>query len=115
MEILSFILGMCAVLVIALAIVGVVALVKVLKLKQNYDNDVRELHLKINDVETNISKNIDELHQYMGREIENINQVTSREVNEIYRTIDSRFDKLSNKLCVTKEDAAISAKKLLCD
>jgi len=87
MDFLSFVLGMCVVVVIAVAIVAVMSFVKV-----NRHN-----------------KEIDNLHQIIGREIDNLNQYVSREfseqnrereniVQDIFRTIDSRLDKLESKL-----------------
>ncbi len=76
MDILSFILGMSVVVVIAVAVVAVMAFVKVRK------------H----------NKEIDELQQILGREIEQQNREREREITEVYRTLDSRLDKLESKL-----------------
>ena len=76
MEILSFILGMSIVVVIAVAVVAVMAFVKVSK------------H----------NKEIDNLHQVIGRELDNQNRDRDTIVNDIYRTMDSRLDKLESKI-----------------
>jgi Na+-transporting NADH:ubiquinone oxidoreductase subunit NqrC len=81
MDILSFILGMSIVVVIAVAVVAVMAFVKVNK------------H----------NKEIDELQQILGREIENQNRERDSIVNDIYRTIDSRLDKLESKLVTSRK------------
>lgn len=80
MDILSFILGMSIVVVIAVAVVAVMAFVKVNK------------H----------NKEIDNLHQMLGRELDNQTRERNEVVNEIYRTIDSRLDKLESKLASRK-------------
>jgi len=76
MDILSFILGMSVVVVIAVAVVAVMAFVKVRK------------H----------NKEIDEIHQIIGREIDVQNRERETIVQDIYRTLDSRLDKLESKL-----------------
>lgn len=81
MDILSFILGMSIVVVIAVAIVAVMAFVKVNK------------H----------NKEIDNIHQVLGREIDNQNRDRDLAVNDIYRTLDSRFDKLESKFTSSRK------------
>jgi uncharacterized membrane protein len=76
MDILSFILGMSVVVVIAVAVVAVIAFVKVRK------------H----------NKEIDEIHQIIGREVDVQNRERETIVQDIYRTLDSRLDKLESKL-----------------
>ena len=76
MDILSFILGMSMVVVIAVAIVAVMAFVKVNKL----------------------NKEIETIHTVMGNEIETQNRERDKDITEIYRTMDSRLDKLESKI-----------------
>jgi cell division protein ZapA (FtsZ GTPase activity inhibitor) len=80
MDVLSFVLGMCMVVVIVVAIVAVISFVKVNK------------H----------NKEIAEIHQVIGRELENQNRERDNIVNDIYRTLDSRLDKLESKLSSRK-------------
>ncbi len=80
MDILSFILGMCMVVVIAVAIVAVISFVKVNKL----------------------NKEIESLHSILSMEVENQNRERDQIVQDIYRTLDSRLDKLENKLIIKK-------------
>lgn len=107
MEILSFVLGMGAVLVIALAIVGVVALVKVLNLKKNYEDDIKNIYQQINNVENNFSKDVSDLYQNISTNINDVNHEIEKNISNIFRTMDSRFDGFLNK--ITK-DAETSAK-----
>ncbi len=80
MDILSFILGMSIVVVIAVAVVAVMAFVKVNK------------H----------NKEIDNLQQVLGRELDNQTRERNEVVQEIFRTMDSRLDKLESKLVSRK-------------
>ena len=80
MDILSFILGMSVVVVIAVAVVAVMAFVRVKK------------H----------NKEIIEIHQVIGRELENQTRDRDQIVQDIYRTLDSRLDKLESKLTSRK-------------
>jgi hypothetical protein len=80
MDILSFILGMSMVVVVAVAIVAVIAFVKVNKL----------------------SKEIETIHTVMGHEIETQNRERENVINDVYRTLDSRLDKLESKIISRK-------------
>jgi len=80
MDLISFILGMSIVVVIAVAVVAVIAFVRVNKQK----------------------KEIEMIEQYLAREIENQLRDRDRIVDDIYRTIDSRLDKLESKLSSRK-------------
>ncbi len=81
MDILSFILGMSIVVVIAVAVVAVVAFVRV-----NRHN-----------------KDIEELHQILGREIDNQNRERENDIQNVYRTLDSRLDKLESKFTTSRK------------
>jgi DNA-binding Xre family transcriptional regulator len=76
METLSFILGIASVVVIATAVVAVYAFVKVNKVNKHFENLCRELDTTRND-----------LYRY-----------TAERAEDIIRTLDSRCDKLENKL-----------------
>ena len=76
MDILSFILGMSIVVVIAVAVVAVMAFVKVRK------------H----------NKEIELVHTIMSTEFERTNREREHDITEVYRAIDSRLDKLESKL-----------------
>jgi hypothetical protein len=80
MDLISFILGMSIVVVIAVAVVAIMAFVRVNKQK----------------------KEIEMIEQYLAREIENQLRDRDRIVDDIYRTIDSRLDKLESKLSSRK-------------
>jgi len=87
MDILSFILGMCAVLVIVLAIGGVVALFKVLRLEKTFNNISIGFQQQID----LLKKDNESGESFI---MTNINQ----HINEIYKDMDSRLDKMYNKI-----------------
>ena len=68
------------VVVVAVAIVAVIAFVKVNKL----------------------NKEIESLHTVLGLEISNQNREREDAINNVYRTLDSRLDKLESKIVSRK-------------
>ena len=68
------------VVVVAVAIVAVIAFVKVNKL----------------------SKEIETIHTVIGLEIETQNRERENVINDVYRTLDSRLDKLESKIVSRK-------------
>ena len=79
MDILSFILGMSMVVVFAVAIVAVIAFVRVNKL----------------------NKEIESLHTVLGLEIGNQNRERENAITDVYRSLDSRLDKLESKFTIS--------------
>jgi predicted PurR-regulated permease PerM len=82
MDILSFILGMSIVAVIAVAVVTVMAFVKVSRTNKEINN---------------LQLNIDELHRVIEHEIEIQNRERDTIVNDINRTIETHLDKLESE------------------
>jgi nitrate/TMAO reductase-like tetraheme cytochrome c subunit len=80
METLSFILGIAFVVVIAVAIVAVYAFVRVNKIKQYLESTER----------------------YLSHEMSNVYKEIEDRADNITRSMDSRFDKLENKLTNNK-------------
>jgi len=80
MDIISFILGMSVVVVIAIAIVAVMAFVKVRK------------H----------SKEIETIHQIMANEFERTNRDMTELDRRIVSVLDSRLDKLESRITSRK-------------
>lgn len=83
MEILSFILGIALVVVIALAIVAIYTFVKVGKLA----NHVRDFDIRESSIYQNMQSEVGALH----RRIDDFER-------DVYSQLDSRLDKLENKL-----------------
>ena len=81
MDILSFILGMSMVVVFAVAIVAVIAFVRVNKL----------------------NKEIESVQTVLGLEIDNQNRERENAITDVYRTLDSRLDKLESKFTTSRK------------
>jgi signal transduction histidine kinase len=84
MEILSFVLGMSVVVVIAVSIVAVIGFVKARKIEKELESISEDIYRLIDRNETDFNRRVDELE------------------NNIFSQLDSRLDKLENKL-VTKK------------
>lgn len=76
MDILSFILGICAVLVLAFAIGGVVALVKIIKIEKKFNNVTLGFQQQIDTMKLEVTNNL----------------------GQVYQDMDSRLDKQYNKI-----------------
>ena len=80
MDLISFILGVSIVVVIAVSVVAVITFVRVNKQEEK----------------------IKQIEQFLTREIENQMRDRDRIIDDVYRTIDSRLDKLESKLSSRK-------------
>jgi uncharacterized membrane protein YqiK len=78
MDILSFILGMSIVVVIAVAVVAVIAFVKVNKTNK-------------------------EIETILGNESERSHREREEAIQNVYRTLDSRLDKLESKITTSRK------------
>jgi len=94
MDILSFILGISVVVVIALAVVAVIGLVRVNRVKSQI-NDITQI---MNRDREESDRRIGETYRDMNDRFVGLHDDFKRETDNIYRTIDSRFDKLENKI-----------------
>ena len=97
MDILSFGLGIGSVVFITLVVIAVLSFVKLGKLNRQ----IREL-------ETNLYENIESIYNEINRNSELDNRRIDGEISRtdnlidtVYRTMDSRFDKLETKLMDT--------------
>jgi signal transduction histidine kinase len=84
MEILSFVLGMSVVVVIAVSIVAVIGFVKARKIEKELESISEDLYRLIDRNETDFNRRVDELE------------------TNIFSQLDSRLDKLENKLITKK-------------
>lgn len=82
METVSFVLGMCLVVVIGISVVAVMALVKVSKLRRDM---------------INLETVIDNINDTLIRKVDSIGS-KSLDVMELYRQLDSRLDKFENRV-----------------
>ncbi len=84
MEILSFVLGMSAVVVIVVSIVAVIGFVKARKIEKELESISEDIYRLIDRNETDFNRRVDELE------------------NNIFSQLDSRLDRLENKLSTKK-------------
>ena len=89
MEITSFILGVCAVIVIMMVVGTFVNYMSVKQLKEQLN--IVERHIE--QADEGWGKQHDELIKY----VDTLHNKAEDDMNEIYRYIDSRFDKMENK------------------
>jgi predicted PurR-regulated permease PerM len=93
MEITSFILGVCAVIVIAMVVGTFVNYMSVKQLKEHLDTLERDVHSEVQVLTQNLNKETERLIDY----VDSLHNISENNMNEIYRYIDSRNDKLEAK------------------
>ena len=93
MEITSFVLGVCTVIVIAMVVGTFVNYMSVKQLKEHLDTLDRDIHTEVQILNQNLESESTNLINY----VDNLNNNNQDNMNEIYRYIDSRFDKMENK------------------
>jgi len=93
MEITSFVLGVCTVIVIAMVVGTFVNYMSVKQLKEHLDTLDRDIHTEVQILNQNLESESTNLINY----VDNLNNNNQDSMNEIYRYIDSRFDKMENK------------------
>ena len=95
MDILSFVLGIAVVVIIGLSVIAVIAFVKARKIEKQIESleseifralqsEISVTHQKLNELERGTHQRIDELER------------------EVFSQLDSRLDKLENKLITKK-------------
>jgi predicted Holliday junction resolvase-like endonuclease len=84
MDILSFVLGIALVVVIGVSIVAVISFVKVRKIERQIEYLESEIFRALQDQISDTNRRMDELG------------------NSVFSTLDSRLDKLENKLSTKK-------------
>jgi len=93
MEITSFILGVCAVIVIMMVVGTFVNYMSVKQLKEHIDSFERDIYNQLEQVDEARGKQHFEHIDYVDQLYNN----AENNMNEIYRYIDSRMDKLETK------------------
>ena len=93
MEITSFILGVCAVIVLAMVVGTFVNYMSVKRLKEQLDTLDRDIYNQIDLTNQNLDKKENELIRYTDE----LHSKHENDLNELYRYIDSRTDKLEAK------------------
>ena len=90
MEITSFILGVCAVIVLAMVVGAFVNYMSLKTLKEHLDNLDRDIYQQIEITNQNLDKKENELIRYTDE----LHSKHENDLNELYRYVDSRTDKL---------------------
>ena len=93
MEITSFILGVCAVIVLAMVVGTFMNYVGVKSLKEHLNTLERDMQDETKTLNQRLDKETDRLVDYT----DNLNNNNQDAMNELYRYIDSRLDKLESK------------------
>jgi len=93
MEITSFILGVCAVIVLAMVVGTFMNYVGVKSLKEHLNTLERDIYDETKTLNQRLDKETDRLIDYT----DNLNNNNQDAMTEIYRYIDSRLDKLESK------------------
>ena len=93
MEITSFILGVCAVIVVAMVVGTFVNYMSLKTLKQQLDNFERDIYQQVDLTNQNLDKKENELIRYTDE----LHSKHENDLNELYRYVDSRTDKLEAK------------------
>ena len=91
METLSFVLGMSLVVVIAIAVVAVIGFVKARKIEIELEHITVDIHRQLDTNQTELHQRVDDSH----RRIDDFEK-------EVFSQLDSRLDKLENKLITKK-------------
>ena len=84
MDILSFVLGISVVVVIAVSVVAVIGFVKARKIEKELERIGEDVYRQIDRNQTDFNRRADELE------------------NNVFSQLDSRLDKLENKLITKK-------------
>ena len=100
MEITSFILGVCAVIVLAMVVGTFVNYVGVKSLKEHIDTLERDIYDETKTLNQRLDKETERLTDY----VDSLHNISENNMNEIYRYIDSRLDKLESKVNIKFND-----------
>ena len=93
MEITSFILGVCAVIVIAMVVGTFVNYMSTKQLKEQLDTLDRDIQTQVEVVIRDNNAVENKLFEY----VDTLHNKSENDINELYRYIDSRLDKLESK------------------
>ena len=93
MEITSFVLGVCAVIVLMMVVGTFVNYMSVKQLKEHLDTLDRDIHTEVQILNQNLDKETERLTNY----VDSLHNNNQDNMNEIYRYIDSRTDRLEGK------------------
>ena len=113
---IAFILGIMSVIVFAAIVMGVIAFFKVIKLKKKVvgveesmnnsanqlytriDTETSDLYHNITNMEKSTGENLNEIYHQISINVDELNKNIEKLNDDVYRTIDSRFNKFENKI-----------------
>ncbi len=101
MDILSFGLGIAFALVIILMVVLVMGIIKLNRLGKSINElrtGVRDLKNEADKFENNVNCMIDGVHDNYSAGDNELNNIINREIEELNRSVDSKLDKLENRI-----------------
>jgi predicted PurR-regulated permease PerM len=104
MDTLSFILGMSLIVVIAIAVVAVMGFFKVRNVEKQFNEYKRNFTIEFDNTTKDIHDNMNHVNDELHRRIDNAER-------EIFSQLDSRLDKLENKLTDTIKNGCDPVKK----
>ena len=80
---------------------------------QRIDRDIDRVDKMCEDLHRDLNKNLEDAHQDLSKRADGFDRTISNEISEIYSTIDSRVDKLEQKLTSVNKDGCEPTKKIL--
>ena len=101
MDILSFGLGIAFALVIILLVVLVMGIIKLNRLGKSIVElwaGVRDLQNEAEKFENNVNRMIDGVHDNYSAGDNELNSIINLEIEELNRSVDSKLDKLENRI-----------------
>lgn len=98
MEALSFVLGMSLVVVIAIAVVAVIGFFKARKIEE----ETNRIHTIMGNESERVTRDIADTHQRIDDRVSDIYRAISQLENNVFSQLDSRLDKLEQKLTIKK-------------
>jgi len=82
-------------------------------LRREQESIIRDYSTQINETYTNLNRHIESLENNLSSEIKDINHKFDLEISNVNRVMDSRMDKLDDKLIKTKEKTYFDFNQLL--
>ena len=119
---IAFILGIIAVIIFACIVMGIISFFKVIKLNKkvveletSINNNIGEVYNSItqlsndlygifSNLEKSTNNNINEVYNQINVNVDDLSKTIEKIKDDIYRTMDSRFNKFENKVDSENKD-----------
>jgi len=95
---LSFVLGISVVLVAGGLTVGVIGFFKAIRLRKKVDENHKQVYIDFDKQNINLWTHIEENRTQASRDLQTYNQGMYADFDVLKRELDSRFDKMDNKI-----------------